>query len=97
MTCKMQPAPLSRLMPWKERIIIAAAALLTPLSHDTLFPMADSTPVRKTALVTSPKLTDKVIFYFVDHRMQILTAIVLLGAGVFIARWVGNLIPDSPP
>jgi small conductance mechanosensitive channel len=54
--------------------------------------MTDSTPVKKTALVTSPELTDKVIFYFVDHGMQILTAIVLLGAGVFIARWVGNLL-----
>jgi small conductance mechanosensitive channel len=37
-------------------------------------------------------LTDKVIFYFVDHGMQILTAIVLMGAGVVIARWIGNLI-----
>jgi len=37
-------------------------------------------------------MTDKVIFYFVDHGMQILTAIVLMGIGVFIARWAGNLI-----
>lgn len=43
-------------------------------------------------MVTSPELTDRVIFYFVDHGMQILTAIILMGAGVFLARWVGNLI-----
>lgn len=54
--------------------------------------MTDSNLVKKTAVVTSPELTDKVIFYFVDHGMQILTAIVLMGAGVFIARWVGKLI-----
>ena len=54
--------------------------------------MADSNLVKKAAVATSPELTDKVIFYFVDHGMQILTAIVLMGAGVFIARWIGNLI-----
>jgi small conductance mechanosensitive channel len=54
--------------------------------------MADSNLVKKAAVSTSPELSDKVIFYFVDHGMQILTAIVLMGAGVFIARWVGNLI-----
>jgi len=54
--------------------------------------MADITPVKKAAGATSPELTDKVIFYFVDHGMQILTAIVLMGIGLFIARWVGNLI-----
>jgi len=54
--------------------------------------MTDSNLVKKAAVATSPELTDKVIFYFVDHGMQILTAIVLMGAGVFIARWIGNLI-----
>jgi small conductance mechanosensitive channel len=54
--------------------------------------MVDSNPVKKAAAVTSPELTDKVIFYFVDHGMQILTAIVLMVIGVVIARWVGNLI-----
>src|SRR5512137_508816 len=54
--------------------------------------MADSTLVKKAAVATSPELTDKVIFYFVDHGMQILTAIVLMGIGVIIARWAGNLI-----
>jgi len=54
--------------------------------------MADSNLVKKAAASTSPELSDKVIFYFVDHGMQILTAIVLMGIGVFIARWIGNLI-----
>ena len=54
--------------------------------------MADNTLVKKAAVATSPELTDKVIFYLVDHGMQILTAIVLMGIGVFIARWVGNLL-----
>jgi len=54
--------------------------------------MADSTLVKKTAAATSPELTEKVIFYFVDHGVQILTAIVLMGIGVFIARWAGNLV-----
>jgi len=54
--------------------------------------MTNSTQVKKAAVATSPELTDQVIFYFVDHGMQILTAIVLMGAGVFVARWAGNLI-----
>lgn len=54
--------------------------------------MADSNLIKKAAVATSPELTDKVIFYFVDHGMQILTAIILMGIGVVIARSVGNLI-----
>jgi small conductance mechanosensitive channel len=54
--------------------------------------MADSNLVNKAAGATSPELTEKVIFYFVDHGMQILTAIVLMGVGVFIARWAGKLM-----
>jgi small conductance mechanosensitive channel len=54
--------------------------------------MVDSNPLTKATGATSSELTDKVIFYFVDHGMQILTAIVLMGIGVIIARWAGNLI-----
>lgn len=54
--------------------------------------MVDINPVKKAAGATSPELTEKVIFYFVDHGMQILTAIVLMGIGVVVARWAGNLI-----
>ncbi len=54
--------------------------------------MVDTNPAKKAAGATSQELTDKVIFYFVDHGMQILTAIVLMGIGVIVARWAGNLI-----
>jgi small conductance mechanosensitive channel len=54
--------------------------------------MIEINPVKKAAGATSPELTEKVIFYFVDHGMQILTAIVLMGIGLVIARWTGNLI-----
>jgi len=54
--------------------------------------MVDSNLAKKAAGATSTELTDKVIFYFVDHGMQILTAIVLMGIGVVIARWAGNLM-----
>jgi small conductance mechanosensitive channel len=53
--------------------------------------MADINQVKKSAVAASPEMTEKIVFYFVDHGMQILTAIVLMGIGVFIARWVGNL------
>lgn len=42
--------------------------------------------------VKTTELTDRIIFYFVDHGIQILTAIVIMGIGVLVARWVGNLI-----
>jgi small conductance mechanosensitive channel len=42
--------------------------------------------------VRSPELTDKIILYFVEHGMQILTAIVLMGVGVLIARWIGKIV-----
>ncbi len=52
----------------------------------------DNTTAKKAAGISSPELTDKIIMYFVDHGMQILIAIVLMGVGVVIARWVGNLV-----
>ena len=54
--------------------------------------MADINLTKKAVGATSPELTDKVIFYFVDHGMQILTAIILMGIGVIIARWIGALM-----
>jgi small conductance mechanosensitive channel len=54
--------------------------------------MANTNLATKAAGATSPELIDNVIFYFVDHGIQILTAIVLMGVGVFIARWTGNLL-----
>lgn len=66
--------------------------LATSAFHDILNRMENNNLTKKAVGVTSPELTDKVIFYFVDHGMQILTAIVLMAIGVFIARWIGNLI-----
>ncbi len=40
----------------------------------------------------SPELTDRIITYFIEHGIQILTAIVLMGVGVIIARWIGNIV-----
>ncbi|MBF0506200.1 MAG: mechanosensitive ion channel [Nitrospirae bacterium] len=40
----------------------------------------------------SPDVAEKIILYFVEHGIQILTAIVLMGIGVFIARWIGNIV-----
>jgi small conductance mechanosensitive channel len=54
--------------------------------------MVDINPAKKAAGATSPELTEKIFFYFVDHGIQILTAIFLMGIGVVIARWAGQLI-----
>ena len=54
--------------------------------------MTDNALAKKAAAATSPELTDKVVLYFIEHGMQILTAIVLMGAGLFIARWVGSIV-----
>ena len=40
----------------------------------------------------SPEVTEKIILYFVEYGMQILTAIIIMGVGLFIARRVGNVI-----
>jgi small conductance mechanosensitive channel len=46
----------------------------------------------QSAVVQSPEVTEKIILYFVEHGMQILTAIIMMGIGLFIARWVGKVI-----
>jgi small conductance mechanosensitive channel len=46
----------------------------------------------QSAGIQSPEVTEKIILYFVEHGMQILTAIVIMGIGLFIARWIGNII-----
>jgi small conductance mechanosensitive channel len=40
----------------------------------------------------STELTDRIITYFLEHAMQILVAVVLMGVGVIIARWIGNIL-----
>lgn len=49
--------------------------------------MADQTTSFK-----SPEIADKILIYFVEHGIQILTAIVLMGIGVLVAKWLGNSI-----
>jgi len=46
----------------------------------------------QSAGIKSPEVNDKIILYFVEHGMQILAAIVIMGIGFFIARWVGTVI-----
>ncbi len=47
---------------------------------------------QSAAGLKSSELTDKIILYFMEHGMQILTAIVIMGIGVLIARWIGNIM-----
>jgi len=47
---------------------------------------------QSAAGIKTTELTDKIIFYFVDHGLQILTAIFIMGIGVLVARWIGNIV-----
>ncbi len=40
----------------------------------------------------SPEVTDRIITYFIEHGIQILTAILIMGIGIVIARWLGNVV-----
>jgi small conductance mechanosensitive channel len=40
----------------------------------------------------SPEIADKIILYFVEHGVQILTAIIIMGVGLLVARWIGDVI-----
>ncbi len=40
----------------------------------------------------SSDVSEKIILYFMEHGIQIVTAIVLMGIGVLIARWIGNIM-----
>jgi len=42
-------------------------------------------------LIKSAEITDKLVMYFVEHGMQILTGIGIIVAGLFCTRWVGNV------
>lgn len=58
--------------------------------------MADTQTISHTAnqaaKTQSTELTDKIIFYFIDHGLQILTAIIMMGVGIVIARWIGTIM-----
>ncbi len=41
-------------------------------------------------MTKSTEITDKLIMYFLEHGMQILTGLGILVAGLFCAKWVGN-------
>ncbi len=45
-----------------------------------------------TSGLKSPDVAEKIIPYLVEHGIQIITAIVLMGIGVLIARWIGNIM-----
>lgn len=45
---------------------------------------------QSASALKSPDVADKIILYFVEHGIQILTAIVLMGIGLLLARWIGN-------
>jgi small conductance mechanosensitive channel len=47
---------------------------------------------QSAAGLKSLDMADNIMLYLVDHGIQILTAIVLMGIGVLIARWIGNII-----
>jgi small conductance mechanosensitive channel len=47
---------------------------------------------QSTTGLKSPELVEKLILYFVGHAVQILTAIVIMGIGLLIARWIGNVM-----
>jgi small conductance mechanosensitive channel len=47
--------------------------------------------MQEVVLIKSTDISDKLIMYFVEHGMQILTGIGILVAGLFCARWLGNV------
>ena len=42
-------------------------------------------------LIKSADVTEKLIMYFVEHGMQIVTGIGIIVAGLFCTRWLGNV------
>ncbi len=43
-------------------------------------------------MIKSSDVTDKLIMYFVEHGMQILTGIGIIVAGLFCSRWASNFV-----
>jgi len=42
-------------------------------------------------VIKSAEMTDKIVMYFIEHGMQVLTGIGIMVAGLFCARWLGNV------
>jgi small conductance mechanosensitive channel len=47
--------------------------------------------MKEVALIKSADITEKLIMYFIEHGMQIVTGIGILVAGLFFTRWAGNV------
>ena len=47
--------------------------------------------MKEVILIKSADITDKLIMYFIEHGMQILTGIGILAVGLFCSRWAGNV------
>src|SRR5512147_18993 len=47
--------------------------------------------MKEVILIKSADITDKLIMYFIEHGMQILTGIGILVIGLFCSRWAGNV------
>jgi small conductance mechanosensitive channel len=47
--------------------------------------------MKEVILIKSADITDKLIMYFIEHGMQILTGIGILVVGLFCSRWAGNV------
>jgi small conductance mechanosensitive channel len=54
--------------------------------------MTTNNVINQTTGLKSPETAEKMILYFVDHGMQVLTAIAIMAAGYLVARWVGNFV-----
>jgi small conductance mechanosensitive channel len=46
--------------------------------------------MQEVVMIKSADLIDKLIMYFVEHGMQVLTGVGIFIAGLFCARWVGK-------
>ncbi len=47
--------------------------------------------MKEDVLIKSAEITEKLVMYFVEHGMQVLTGIGIIAAGLFCTRWVGNV------
>jgi small conductance mechanosensitive channel len=48
-------------------------------------------PGKETVMTGSAEITDKIVMYFVEHGLQVLTGLGIIIAGLFCARWLGNV------
>ena len=46
--------------------------------------------MKEAVLIKSAEITDKLVMYFIEHGMQIVTGVCIIVAGLFCTRWLGN-------